>query len=86
MHQPPQKAQLSGTAVHVRDCYVWAEIQYLDSTTDYREYLHPEIQADLDRRRIDFEVMRTRWQQECLYASIFIGLLSCLFLLLVSRY
>jgi len=24
---------------HVRNCYVWSEIHYLDSTTDYREYL-----------------------------------------------
>ena len=23
----------------VGDCYVWAEIQYLDSPTDYREFL-----------------------------------------------
>lgn len=27
------------TAFHVRDCYIWSEIQYLDSPTDYREYL-----------------------------------------------
>ncbi len=24
---------------HVSDCYVWSEIHYLDSTTDYREHL-----------------------------------------------
>ncbi len=24
---------------HIRDCYVWAEIYYLDSPTDYRECL-----------------------------------------------
>ncbi len=24
---------------HIGDCYVWAEIYYLDSPTDYREYL-----------------------------------------------
>ena len=27
------------TAFHVRDCYIWSEIQYLDSPTNYREYL-----------------------------------------------
>lgn len=27
------------TAFHVRDCYIWSEIQYLDSPTDYRECL-----------------------------------------------
>lgn len=28
-----------GTSFHIGDCYVWAEIFYLDSPTDYREYL-----------------------------------------------
>lgn len=27
------------TAFNIRDCYVWSEIHYLDSPTDYREYL-----------------------------------------------
>jgi hypothetical protein len=31
--------QIGGEPVHVRDCYIWAEIYYLDSPTDYREYL-----------------------------------------------
>ena len=25
------------SSVHVKDCRIWAEIQYLDSPTDYRE-------------------------------------------------
>ena len=33
-----------GTSCHIGDCYVWAEIFYLDSPTDYREYL-PERRA-----------------------------------------
>lgn len=28
-----------GPEFHVGDCYVWSEIYYLDSATDYREYL-----------------------------------------------
>ena len=34
---------IGGERFYVRDCYVWAEIQYLDSATDYREFLpeHP---------------------------------------------
>jgi hypothetical protein len=39
-----QNKQLGGEPVHIRDCYVWAEINYLDSATDYREYL-PQHQA-----------------------------------------
>lgn len=31
--------QIGGTSFRVGDCYIWAEIQYLDSPTDYREYL-----------------------------------------------
>jgi hypothetical protein len=31
--------RIGGHAVHVGDCHVWAEIFYLDSPTNYREYL-----------------------------------------------
>jgi len=34
----PNTAHL-GREFRVRDCYVWSEIHYLDSTTDYCEYL-----------------------------------------------
>lgn len=30
---------IGGTDAHVGDCYVWAQIYYLDSATDYREFL-----------------------------------------------
>lgn len=30
---------IGGQAVYVGDCQVWASIFYLDSPTDYREYL-----------------------------------------------
>jgi hypothetical protein len=39
-----QHRKIGGTGIHVGDCYVWAEIHYLDSPTDYREFLpctHP---------------------------------------------
>ncbi len=29
--------------MHVADCYIWAAIQYLDSPTDYREYLPSKV-------------------------------------------
>ena len=31
--------KIGGSACRVQDCRVWAEISYLDSDTDYREYL-----------------------------------------------
>jgi hypothetical protein len=33
------RQRIGGTPIHVKDCYIWAEIYYLDSSTDYREYL-----------------------------------------------
>lgn len=36
---PRTHNEVGGDSFHVRDCYVWAEIYYLDSDTDYREYL-----------------------------------------------
>jgi len=31
--------RMGGEGVHIGDCYVWAEIYYLDSPTNYRDYL-----------------------------------------------
>lgn len=35
----PRTNRESRGGIHIGDCYVWAEIYYLDSPTDYREYL-----------------------------------------------
>jgi len=35
----PQQEQIAGAAYRVSDAYVWFAIHYLDSPTDYREYL-----------------------------------------------
>jgi hypothetical protein len=34
-----QRKEIGSEGIHVRDCYVWTEIYYLDSSSDYREYL-----------------------------------------------
>jgi hypothetical protein len=31
--------EIGGKPVRIKDCYIWSEIYYLDSPTDYREYL-----------------------------------------------
>jgi hypothetical protein len=31
--------QIGGVSAHVGDCYIWSAIHYLDSHTDYREFL-----------------------------------------------
>ena len=39
--------KIGGNAFHIRDSYVWAEIHYLDSPTDYREYLpHNQLRRE----------------------------------------
>ena len=35
----PRTNRKSEGGIHIGDCHVWAEIYYLDSRTDYREYL-----------------------------------------------
>jgi hypothetical protein len=46
-----QHKQIGGEPVHIRDCYVWAEIYYLDSMTDYREFL-PERSCSLPENEL----------------------------------
>jgi hypothetical protein len=33
------RQRMGGESVHIGDSYVWAEIYYLDSPTNYRDYL-----------------------------------------------
>lgn len=39
MDNTHNEEKIGGAAVRVADCYIWATIHYLDSPTDYREYL-----------------------------------------------
>jgi hypothetical protein len=45
--------EIGGQAFHVGDCYIWSSIYYLDSPTNYREYLPhhnvclPTVSGDL---------------------------------------
>ncbi len=39
MHHTTDHRTIGGEAVHVGDCFIWAQIHYLDSPTDYREYI-----------------------------------------------
>ncbi len=59
-----------GHAFRVSDCYVWAEINYLDSTTDYREYL-PQGPIHVAAIPSEFVLLDSSWQlcrgQACLF-------------------
>jgi hypothetical protein len=85
MYQLPHQRHPGGTAVHVRDCYVWAEIQYLDSATDYHEYLPSRPNPIPHDAELTFEDERICWKWERLYTLKFVGFLACILLLLVSR-
>ncbi len=52
----PNTAHL-GRDFRVRDCYVWAEIHYLDSTTDYREYLPRPVVSARTSTRSEFAIL-----------------------------
>jgi hypothetical protein len=43
MSEPNEHTQPGGATSHVGDCYIWAEIYYLDSATDYRECVSTSI-------------------------------------------
>jgi len=45
-----ESKHLAETFVRIRDCHVWTAIYYLDSPTDYREYLPKKISALLPLR------------------------------------
>lgn len=63
MGQIIQQARIGGTAAHVGDCLVWAEIYYLDSPTDYRECLpnHHRQPVRIDSQLVMLdEVLPTR--------------------------
>ena len=56
-----QHKQIGGESVHIRDCYVWAEISYLDSSTDYREFL-PQLPVHLSTvSRDELVMLDTDW-------------------------
>jgi hypothetical protein len=41
-----QRSEIGGESIHVRDCYVWSEIHYLDSPSAYREFLPQDRPCD----------------------------------------
>jgi len=48
---------IGGHPMHVGDCYVWSEIYYLDSPTDYRECLPPHRISPCNIPRSGFSLL-----------------------------
>jgi hypothetical protein len=57
MANPTERKQIGGEPVHISDWRVWAEISYLDSSTDYREYLPQKPRPFLPRSGDDFMML-----------------------------
>ena len=83
----PNGSRVGGKAFHVRDSLVWAEIYYLESATDYREYLPqpasvPKVDSELvmldscPKHPTSGDTLSAVW-------ALFVGIIAIGFLLLV---
>ena len=73
MRQPSHEEHIGGTAAHVGDCFVWAEIHYLDSLTDYREYLpnHHRQPVRIDSQLVMLDKIPARPAARIWFAVLF---------------
>jgi hypothetical protein len=76
---------------HIGDCYVWSEIQYLDSPTDYRESLSKSAEKPSAGREdlIMLDSSSVCWSGVLGVAIIFLAGIagtSCLVYLAVTGY
>lgn len=55
---------VGGELVHVRDFYVWAEIHYLDSPTDYREFLTQESRSPVTPVESELVMLDCSWSKD----------------------
>jgi hypothetical protein len=81
-----QSKEIGGERIHVRDCYVWTEIYYLDSPSDYREYLPQDRHWSPDGHRLEMldsprQSLRSARDLSGSLAAVFFlfaGLIACL--------
>jgi hypothetical protein len=80
-----QRKEIGGEVIHVRDCYVWAEIYYLDSPSDYREYLPQDRHWSPDGHRLKMldsprQALRSARDLSALAVVFFLfaGVIACL--------
>jgi hypothetical protein len=86
MEPRPGKQQIGGSTVHVGDCYVWAAISYLDSPTDYREYLpHRRWRAATSDDELVMLRVRGQWLWARPGAVTIFAFLTSMFLLFLLR-
>ena len=77
----------TGRISHVRDCQLWAEIDYLDSPTDYREYLPGQESSPDTTDREGLAVVETQncspGRSKRRLSVVVIGVITMLILLLI---
>ncbi len=61
MCEKTDRKEFGGEAIHVGDCYVWAEIYYLDSPTDYREYISSQVSQRSTEIGTEFVTLDKPW-------------------------
>jgi hypothetical protein len=80
-----------GNGVHITDCFIWSEIYYLDSPTDYREYLpqpHVRLSAALDDELVTLDSTTTMTYRHFLWPMAFLVLIvtmACLLWYVLSN-
>jgi hypothetical protein len=85
------RRHVGGDTFQVRDCYVWAEIYYLDSLTDYRECLphardEPRCTVGEDLVMLDSRIRRPQGSPSKSLPLVTLGILSVLFFAALCLY
>jgi hypothetical protein len=91
MSTSPHSKATPPTSFHVQDCYVWSEIYYLDSSTDYHEYLPQNTRSgfgefmllDSSRSFLRYTILRL-WPSRERLLTLMLGALALGFLVAVA--
>jgi len=76
---PIPNHDIGGRPMRVTDCYIWSEIYYLDSPTDYREYLPPHLIRSCNASRSGFTILESAENNPShFFLRILVFLASCL--------
>lgn len=78
MRETTDRKKIGCEGIHVGDCYVWAEIYYLDSPTDYREYISNHVSQRTTETGAEFITLDNAWFSWRAVAKFLVALLTML--------
>ncbi len=84
MDNPADHQRIGGESVEISDCCVWAEINYLDSPTDYREYLPQDCARPRNITGNDVIMLESSASPRSSKAGRWLPWLIFLFILMIS--